>query len=356
MHDPVEGIELLKLASAQGHARAQFALADAYRTGQLGQNDIPLALYWYEKAALRDDARARNSWAVALYLGRGTERNPVAAARLFQIAAQQDLAAAQYNLGVLYDLGQGVTLSPEKARAWYTKAGGQRYGPAEYRLGMLWELGLGGQKDRGTALTFYASASMHGSVPAMLRLGPAAWGQWASTDYYLAGVALLNGNGVPRDERKGVSYLEKSAQMQYSPALFDLGVAYANARGVKKNEAKAIEYYEKVIDAKRAAPDGSNLINDRTFASSFNNIAWVMITSTDAKIRDPQKALTYALKGVELSEARQPFALDTLAYAYFQTGQVDKAIETETKALAMQPQNQTYAKTLAEFKEKQKSR
>jgi TPR repeat protein len=159
---------------------------------------------------------------------------------------------------------------------------------------------------------------------------------------YTAGVAMLYGNGVPKDEAKAVVLLQRAAGRHYPPALFQLAEAYANGRGVKKNEAKAIDYYEEL------------LATDRTMAVAYNNIAWVRVTSTDPKIRNPQKALDYALKAVQLSEGRQGYALDTLANAYFLAGQTDKAIEIEAQALALQPQSTIYETTLGRFRNAQK--
>ena len=51
-----------------------------------------------------------------------------------------------------------------------------------------------------------------------------------------------------------------------------------------------------------------------------------------------------------MSGGNQAYAVDTLANAYFQVGQIDKAIATETQALALEPEDETYIKTLASFK------
>lgn len=344
MFNPIEGVKLLESAAAKGDVHAQLAVADSYRTGLLGRAEPGIAVYWYKQASLQDSVRARNSWALALYLGLGTEKQPAAAFKLFHISAQQGLREAEYNLGVLYDLGHGGSQSYQDARRWYLKAANQRDGAAQYRLGMLCELGLGGEQDQQTAIQWYEKAEQNRSAAAMLRLGlDSGRGPGSSGVFlYTAGVAMLYGNGVPKDEAKGVAFLHRAADEQHYPsAYFQLAEVYANGLGVKKNEAKAIEYYEAL------------LATDRNMAVAYNNVAWIRVTTADAKIRNPQKALEYALKGVELSEGRA-YALDTLAYAYSQTGQIDKAIETEHKALALQPQNPTYIATLSRFRDAQR--
>jgi len=340
MSDAVEGMRLLELAAGKGSAHAQLALGEAYRFGRLGQVDNKKAVAWFSKAALQDNAAAQNNFGMALYFGLGVAKNPENAARMFRISVQQNLREGAYNLATLYDRGQGLEQSYENARRWYEKAAEQEDGAAEYRLGLLCEQGLGGERDTEAASEWFQKAAQHGSVPAMIRVGFESGSNTQETAYfqYAAGTALLYGNGVPKDEAKGLLFLQKSADQGYAPALFQLARVYSDGLGVSKDEAKAIDYYEKVI------------ARDSTNYAAYNNIAWVRVTSKDPKIRNPQKALDYALKAVELSGGKESNELDTLANAYFQIGQVDKAIETETKALALEPEKDEYLKTLAEFK------
>lgn len=63
----------------------------------------------------------------------------------------------------------------------------------------------------------------------------------------------------------------------------------------------------------------------------LNNLAWLLLTSSDQNLRDPEKALTLALSAAELHPL--PHVLDTLATAYWANGYIDKSIETERRAL-----------------------
>ncbi|MEL0179436.1 MAG: tetratricopeptide repeat protein [Deltaproteobacteria bacterium] len=66
-------------------------------------------------------------------------------------------------------------------------------------------------------------------------------------------------------------------------------------------------------------------------ALSLNNLAWMYLTAKDRSLRQPEKALELALKSVELEATIDH--IDTLAEAYFQTGQTGKAIETLRKGI-----------------------
>ena len=84
---------------------------------------------------------------------------------------------------------------------------------------------------------------------------------------------------------------------------------------------------------------------------SLQRFAWHSATSEDPAIRNPQKALEYAKKAVELSSQPVHSYLDTLAEAYYVNGQFDKAIETEKKAISLSPDYPFYKEQLKKFKQ-----
>jgi TPR repeat protein len=340
-----EGIKLLERSAAQGNAHAQLTLAQAYREGKGVPHDLERAVHWTEKAAVHDDANAQNNLGVFLRLGQGATRNEANAARLFRIASQHSLHEADYNLATMYDQGRGVEQDYETAREWYESAADSEDGDsdAEYRLGILYEKGLGGDKDPEESVDWFKKAAEHGSFYAALRLAtspPVGARAFESERFlYLAGQALANGRGVPRDEPRGFVLIKQSAERRYEPAMFMLATMYNAGRGTPKSEAKALDAYTQVI-AK----------NDKNYVAC-NNYAWLLVTAEDHKLRDPQKALPYAQKAVDLSGGREAYALDTLARVYFQLGDIDKAIEWQTKAVARAPDRDTYQKVLTEYKE-----
>ena len=85
-------------------------------------------------------------------------------------------------------------------------------------------------------------------------------------------------------------------------------------------------------------------------ASIHNNLAWLYATAKDEKFRDKIKALEHARKAAELSKERNAEILDTLARAYFINGKLKEAIETEKKALKLEPGNEKFKAKLEEYK------
>ena len=59
----------------------------------------------------------------------------------------------------------------------------------------------------------------------------------------------------------------------------------------------------------------------------MNNLALLLATSSDPKVRDPKEAVAVAQKLVA-AETDSPTCLDTLATAYFEAGQPGNAAET----------------------------
>ena len=65
----------------------------------------------------------------------------------------------------------------------------------------------------------------------------------------------------------------------------------------------------------------------------LNNLAWVLATSPDDELRDGKRAIELATKACELTEYKKPHILSTLAAAYAETGDFDKAREWSDKSI-----------------------
>lgn len=106
-----------------------------------------------------------------------------------------------------------------------------------------------------------------------------------------------------------------------------MGYCYA-ARAIKwkelKNEARAIADYETSIKLYPRTP----------FA--FNNLAWLLATSHDVKIRDGKRAISLSQQANFIYPDNANY-LDTLAAAYAEAGNFQKAVETEKRAYDLEP-------------------
>ena len=140
---------------------------------------------------------------------------------------------------------------------------------------------------------------------------------------------------------------------QYALAFNNRGVAWRN----KKEYDKAIADYNEAI---RLDPQSALAFNNRGYAwhnkkeydkaiadyneairldpqsaEAYNSKAWLMATCPEAKYRDGKRAVESATRACELSDGKEPNYFGTLAAAYAESGDFDKAVESQTKAIEL---------------------
>jgi tetratricopeptide (TPR) repeat protein len=120
---------------------------------------------------------------------------------------------------------------------------------------------------------------------------------------------------------------------------------------------KAIEMLDRILeeetknaDALRARGDAllsvgkhAEAIKDYTAALEIepedtgvlNNLAWVLSTSPQDAVRNGKRAIELATKACELTKFKKPHILSTLASAYAEAGDFDKAVEWSAKAVEL---------------------
>ncbi len=100
--------------------------------------------------------------------------------------------------------------------------------------------------------------------------------------------------------------------------------------------AEAALAYEKALSV---APDNPDLLN---------NYAWFLVTVEDKGLRDPERALGLAEKAAAM-KPDTGYILDTLALCLFRTGHVRRAMETEKRAIQVDPENSDYYRRQTEM-------
>lgn len=74
-------------------------------------------------------------------------------------------------------------------------------------------------------------------------------------------------------------------------------------------------------------------IDNETLHQGYNQIAWILATAEDDGIRDGKKALDYARKALELEH--NLFNIDTLAVAWAESGEYERAVDTVKQAIEL---------------------
>jgi tetratricopeptide (TPR) repeat protein len=292
---PGEAIEQYKLAIADnpGYAEAHSNLGRVLAE----QGKIPEAIEEYE-IALRinpDYAEAHNNLGFALASARKLDE----AIEQYQMAVSSDpkYAHAYNNLGLalamqgklddaLPQFSKAVELDPE-------------YGAAEANLGHA----LLEKNSVDDAISHLKRA---------VELGP----DTAEAETNL-GLALAQKGAVD----DAVPYFEQA--LKITPGYPDAHAYLGTALAMKGDKAGALKHWETVL---REDPDNLRVLSDT---------AWLLSTAPDPSLRNGNEAIRLANRAVELTQAREPMLLGTLAAAYAEAGEFPKAVETEQRATAL---------------------
>ena len=225
--------------------------------------------------------------------------------------------AAQVRLGVIYLTGDGVPKDDVEAVKWLRMAANQDNPVAERYLAEMYFKGRGVTADNEEAAKWLRMSAEQGD---------------AQSEYNLA-VLYSQGQGVPRSLKESLNWMTKAAEQNLAAGQMGLGVAYGNGDGVLANPAVAAEWYQKAVD--------------QNYVPAMSNLAMLMATTTNAKVRNPKQAIALATRAV--GAGSNPEYLNTLAAAYFADGQTDQAMATEEKALTRDPENDSYKQAYAKY-------
>jgi tetratricopeptide (TPR) repeat protein len=123
---------------------------------------------------------------------------------------------------------------------------------------------------------------------------------------------------------------------KFGPAFALRGAAWHD----KGEFEKALDDFDEAI---RFDPESVDALNSK---------AWLRATCVNDKYRDGEKAVVDATKVCEVTEWQDPYCLDTLAASYAETGQFEKAVEWQKKAIELVPKDDDFPTRLALYQAK----
>jgi tetratricopeptide (TPR) repeat protein len=151
--------------------------------------------------------------------------------------------------------------------------------------------------------------------------------------------ALVIGQDDPNIRfQRGMMYVslgQDTAALADFSALIDSGKEGLNLRPVHTQRAAV---YLRMGEFEKAAGDYESAWKQAPReADTNNNLAWLLATCPDEKLRDPARAVTLATKGVELAPQNWMY-WNTLGIAQYVAGNWPAAIEALNKAEQLEPE------------------
>lgn len=138
-------------------------------------------------------------------------------------------------------------------------------------------------------------------------------------DYIKAYFHLGEAYAQQRKMDKALEHYHKATQI--NPEFFPAHFRMADVLAGKGELEKAIKNYKLVLNLK---PD---------FAPALNGLAWIYATHKDPRYRNAEEAVRLARKACDLTKNQHPGFLDTLAAAYAESGEFEKAQQIARNAL-----------------------
>jgi uncharacterized protein len=185
------------------------------------------------------------------------------------------------------------------------------YDWAEVHLAWAYDTGKGVDRDQVEAVKWYRQAADKGNSAAQASLG---------RNYE-------NGGVVPFDPVEAVKWYRLAAKQGDINAQQRLGAMYYNGLGIPMDRVEGLKWYRKFIQESRALVARGDI-------GVANQLAWLLVTSDVSELRDGPGAVILAGQAVTATNGNDPLILQTLAAAYAEDGQFDKAISVAKDAIA----------------------
>jgi len=125
--------------------------------------------------------------------------------------------------------------------------------------------------------------------------------------------------------QESITQLKEALKLEPSHTQANFELAEALSQSGRTREA--IVHYNQAIKS------------EPKLVTALNNLAWILATDPDEKIRNGSQAVELAERACQITEWKQPFLIGTLAASYAEAGRFTNAVEIAEKACAVARSN-----------------
>lgn len=313
--------------------------AEAERRGVLAMRiNEAQAMRWFEQAA--QAGRPAAQWMLGRhYFDAGEVRDTTRGLELIRAAAEQGLAPAQGFLGWLYFDGASVERDPKEAFAWVSAAARQEDLHALRLLSSFYSSGLVVKQDFKMAQRLLLRAAELGDP-------------YSAVSTYFS---LMYGPAESRDPRRAMHFVTKAAQANDVRAAYALAREYLRGVSVPHNPAAAVQWLQRSADGgyvlaslwlselhfkgvgvTQNLAKAEQLLTEalpRASMQEKNQFAWDLSVNENERMRDGLLAVRVLEPALVAAAEKVTAHVDTLAAAYAEIKQYDKAVVTQLSAI-----------------------
>lgn len=285
------------------------------------------------------DPRYQLSVGVQLLIGAEDDDDRERGRTYLEQSRAQGIAPAAAALGYIYAVGNYLPPDPARAARNYEMATAQENTAAlrEYGLLLWYGNGLPADKDRATRLIERSAQLGDGAAKLFIArvldasdapddtLRAREWRDTVAPDraaMIASYFALHYAHGVllPTDRALSDAWWDQVDVRASHEQLAGLASYYSSIVAPQRDPRAALTLFERLLPD--AAPE------------TVNSLAWLLATTRDESVRDGNRAVDLMEALLESNEPRAAW-VDTLASAYAEIGDFDRAVETQREALAV---------------------
>ncbi len=218
-------LSMMQSEAEKGNVLALHDIGKMYRNGLLGEENVPKAAEYFQKALhgflelepnakrLRDYIQYRIGKMYAF--GYGTEQDYTKAFMWYKKSADARNKFAQYSLGSLYFFGNGVPQNYEKAFEYFKLSVNQDNAYACYEAAKMLCDGIGVEKNSEQAEEYFQKA--YSGFRKIAAENP------DDQILYRLGVMTFSGTGCDADRERGIEMIRQSAELgnEYAQAFLE---------------------------------------------------------------------------------------------------------------------------------------